>query len=200
VPEPAKPARRRTRSTRRAILEATQALLFELGADQLTIRRVEECSGFKAPTIYHHFRDKTGLIDALLEERCAELYAKLCRVPRRPDAVAYLLELARAYLEFGLANPGQYALISAPRAESAELLPSAEAARKLVFRALAEACTSRVQRGQDPEAAFQAVWAVLHGVVALRASRPDHPWRPELVGLALRTIERGIVGPEELPP
>jgi AcrR family transcriptional regulator len=200
VPEPAKPARRRTRSTRRAILEATQALLFELGADQLTIRRVEERSGFKAPTIYHHFRDKTGLIDALLEERCAELYAKLCRVPRRPDAVAYLLELARAYLEFGLANPGQYALISAPRAESAELLPSAEAARKLVFRALAEACTSRVQRGQDPEAAFQAVWAVLHGVVALRASRPDHPWRPELVGLALRTIERGIVGPEELPP
>jgi len=195
VPEPAKPARRRTRSTRRAILEATQALLFELGADQLTIRRVEERSGFKAPTIYHHFRDKTGLIDALLEERCAELYAKLCRVPRRPDAVAYLLELARAYLEFGLANPGQYA----PRAESAELLPSAEAARKLVFRALAEACTSRVQRGQDPEAAFQAVWAVLHGVVALRASRPDHPWRPELVGLALRTIERGIVGPEELP-
>jgi len=157
VPEPAKPARRRTRSTRRAILEATQALLFELGADQLTIRRVEERSGFKAPTIYHHFRDKTGLIDALLEERCAELYAKLCRVPRRPDAVAYLLELARAYLEFGLANPGQYALISAPRAESAELLPSAEAARKLVFRALAEACTSRVQRGQDPEAAFQAM-------------------------------------------
>jgi AcrR family transcriptional regulator len=158
---------------------------------------VEERSGFKAPTIYHHFRDKTGLIDALLEERCAELYAKLCRVPRRADPVAYLLELARAYLEFGLANPTQYALISAPRAETAELLPSAEAARRLVFRALADACASRARRRLHPEAMFQAVWAVLHGVVALRVSRPGHPWRPELVGLALETIERGIVGAEE---
>ena len=197
MPEPAKAARPRPRPTRRAILEATQALLFELGAEQLTIRRVEERSGFKAPTIYHHFRDKTGLIDALLEERCAELYAKLCRVPRRADAVAYLLELARAYLEFGLANPTQYALISAPRAESADLLPSAEAARRLVFSALVEACGTRHGASADHEAAFQAVWAVLHGVVALRVSRPGHPWRPELVSLALDTIERGIVNARE---
>ncbi|HXZ85944.1 MAG TPA: TetR/AcrR family transcriptional regulator [Myxococcota bacterium] len=196
MPEVAKPPRRRARSTRRVILDATQALLFELGADQLTIRRVEERSGFKAPTIYHHFRDKTGLIDALLEERCAELYARLCRVPRRGDPVAYLLALARAYLEFGLADPAQYALISAPRAESAELLPSAEAARRLVFRALVEACAARADATPDPEAVFQAVWAVLHGVVALRVSRPDHPWRPELVSLALETIERGIVAAE----
>jgi len=102
-------AQRRRRATRRAILEATQSLLYELGAEQLTIRRVEQRSGFKAPTIYHHFRDKTGLIDALLEQRCAELYTRLCRVSRRGDPIAYLRELARAYLEFGLANPAQYA-------------------------------------------------------------------------------------------
>ena len=71
-------------STRGAILAATQSLLLELGADQVTIRRVEERSGFKAPTIYHHFRDKTGLIDALLEERCAELYARTCASSRAP--------------------------------------------------------------------------------------------------------------------
>jgi AcrR family transcriptional regulator len=197
MPETAKATRRVPRPTRRAILEAAQALLFELGAEQLTIRRVEERSGFKAPTIYHHFRDKTGLIDAVLEERCAELYAKLCRVPRRVDSVAYLLELARAYLEFGLENPTQYALISAPRSESAELLPSAEAARRLVFRALVEACDARRAPAPDREALFQAVWAVLHGVVALRVSRPGHPWRPELVALALDTIERGIVNARE---
>jgi AcrR family transcriptional regulator len=69
-------------ATRHAILEATRALLFELGADRLTIRKVEDRSGFKAPTIYHHFRDKTGLIDSLLEEDCADLHARLCEVPR----------------------------------------------------------------------------------------------------------------------
>ena len=178
----------RCTSTREAILAATQSLLLELGADQVTIRRVEERSGFKAPTIYHHFRDKTGLIDALLEERCADLYARLRRVPRPADPAAYLRELARAYLEFGLENPRHYALISAPRRESAELLPSAEAARRLVFQALVDASRTR-----DPEATFQALWAVLHGVVSLRVSRPDHPWCEGAVDLALDAIERGIL-------
>jgi AcrR family transcriptional regulator len=183
--------------TRRAILEATRALLFEDGAERLTIRRVEELSGFKAPTIYHHFRDKTGLIDSLLEEGCAELYARLLRVPRRVSPLEYLRALARAYLEFGLSNPTHYALISMPRRESAQRLPSAEAARALVFRALAAASESN---GRDLEAVFQAVWAVLHGVVSLAVSRPDHPWRPELVDLALETIERGLLHKEASAP
>jgi AcrR family transcriptional regulator len=191
---------RAKKSTRRAILEATESLLFELGADHLTIRRVEERSGFKAPTIYHHFRDKTGLIDSLLEETCAELYRRLCRVPRRVDPTVYLRELARAYLEFGLGNPTLYALISAPRRDGARLLPSAEAARELVFRALVAAADTGALGARDPEAIFQALWAVLHGVVSLNVSRPDHPWRPELVELALETIERGILRKEAGAP
>lgn len=184
---------RSSTATRRSILEATRSLLFELGAEQLTIRRVEERSGFKAPTIYHHFRDKTGLIDSLLEEDCAELHARLCQVPHRANPLDYLRELARAYLRFGLSHPTHYALISAPRRESAQRLPSAEASRDLVFRALVAASDSGSLAGREPEAVFQAVWAILHGVVSLSVSRPDHPWRPELVDLALEAIERGVL-------
>jgi hypothetical protein len=80
-----------------------------------------------------------------------------------------------------------------PRRESARCLPSAEAARNLVFRALLDASDSGSLAGRDPEAVFQAVWAMLHGVVSLAVSRPDHPWRPELVDVALDAIERGIL-------
>jgi len=187
---------RSSAATRRAILEATQSLLFEVGAEELTIRRVERRSGFKAPTIYHHFRDKTGLIDALLEQGCAELCAQLRLVPKRGNPLEYLRELARAYLRFGLSNPVHYAMMSAPRRESARPLPSAEAARKLVFDALVAASECCALAGREPEALFQALWAVLHGVVSLSASRPDHPWRPELVELALETIERGLLHKE----
>jgi AcrR family transcriptional regulator len=190
--------RSKTRSTRRAILDATAELLFERGAEQLTIRRVEERSGCRAPTIYHYFHDKTGLIDTLLEEGCARLLARLRRVPRREDPVAYLRELARAYVQFGLENRTHYALISAPRRDSARLLPSAEAARLLVYGAL-EAASEAGGVRCDREAMFQALWAILHGVVSLCVSRPDHPWRPELVDLALDTIERGILRGEAQP-
>jgi AcrR family transcriptional regulator len=179
--------------TRRAILEATRSLLLDVGAERLTIRLVEARSGFKAPTIYHHFRDKTGLIDSVLEGDCAILLAQLSRVRRRANPLEYLRELSRAYLRFGLSNPTHYALISAPRVQSAQRLPSAEAARRLVFRALLEASDAGSLAGRDPEAVFQAVWAILHGVVSLSVSRPDHPWRPELADLALEAIERGIL-------
>jgi AcrR family transcriptional regulator len=176
---------------RRAILDATRELMLELGAE-VTIRRVEERSGVRAPTIYHHFHDKTGLIDTLLEEGCAALYARLCQVPRSDDPIEYLRDLARAYLEFGLSNTTHYLMISAPRRDPAQALPSAEAARELVYHALEDAARARGVAG-DSETMFQALWAVLHGVVSVRVSRPDHPWRPELVDLALDTIERGIL-------
>jgi AcrR family transcriptional regulator len=187
---------RRPETSRRAILEATQALLFEGGFDRVSIRRVSERCGFKAPTIYHHFRDKTGLIDALLEERFAELLARLLRVQKVADPAGYLRALARAFIEFGLENPSHYALLTAPRLEPEEFLPSAEAARELVFGALAEVAAQGVLSTPDLESAFQLAWVVLHGVVSLRISRPGYAWNPELVELALDLIERGVLGKE----
>jgi hypothetical protein len=50
--------------------------------------------------------------------------------------------------------------------------------------------------GVDVETAFQAIWAVLHGVVSLRISRPGYAWSPELVETVLDMIERGLLGKE----
>ena len=52
----------RSEATRRAILDAAQALLLEVGVERLSIRRVSERCGFKAPTIYHHFRDTREML------------------------------------------------------------------------------------------------------------------------------------------
>jgi AcrR family transcriptional regulator len=188
---------RRRDTSRRAILEATQALLLEGGSERISIRRVSERCGFKAPTIYHHFRDKTGLIDALLEERFALFLERLQRVPRGADPVQYLRELARAFVEFGLDNPSHYALLTAPRLAPDQLLPSAEAARELVFGALAEVVKPGTLRTPDLESAFQLTWVVLHGVVSLRISRPGYAWSEDLVELALDVIERGLLGKDK---
>lgn len=193
-PENEEPRRRET--SRRAILEATQALVIEGGFEQVSIRRVSERCGFKAPTIYHHFRDKTGLIDALLEERFAELYARLQRVPKPADPIAYMRALATAFIEFGFENTSHYALLTAPRSEPDELLPSAEAARALVFGALGAVAATGALRTPDFESAFQLAWVVLHGIVSLRISRPGYAWNPELVELALDLIERAVLRQE----
>ena len=88
-PTPAETRRQRQRSeARRAILDMTETLLVEAGSDAFSIRTLAERCGYTAPTIYHYFGDKAGLIDALLEERFARLLLAVERVPLLDDPVA----------------------------------------------------------------------------------------------------------------
>ena len=58
---------------RRAILAAAESILVEDGYEQFSMRRLAERCGYTAPTIYHYFGDKLGLLDAVLETRFREL-------------------------------------------------------------------------------------------------------------------------------
>ena len=88
--------------TRRVILDATEALLLEVGHEGLSVRKLVDRCGYSAPTIYHHFKDKDGLIDALLEQRLTLLASDLERVPLVADPVENLRALTRAFAMFGL--------------------------------------------------------------------------------------------------
>ena len=186
----------RSETTRRAILDAAQALLLEDGLERLSIRRVSARCGFKAPTIYHHFRDKNGLVDALIEERFREMLERMRSVPAGGPPAAYLREIARAFIAFELEHPAHFELLAAPRLERDEVPPSAEAGRALVYRALEKVAEDGSMGAIDVETAFQAIWVVLHGIVSLRISRPGYAWSPALVDAALDMVERGLLRKE----
>ena len=63
------------------------------------MRRLAHRCGYTAPTIYHHFGDKQGLIDAVAAARIETVLARVRRVRRREDPLdtlrAMLLEFAR---------------------------------------------------------------------------------------------------------
>ena len=79
-------SRRRASTAPVEILRATEAVLLEVGEERLSIRRVSERCGYSAPTIYHHFGDKKGLIASLLEERFRVVYQLMRDIPRHQDA------------------------------------------------------------------------------------------------------------------
>ena len=190
--QPAELRRRRQREdARRAILDATEALLLEEGYEGLSIRRLAARCGYTAPTIYHHFGDKTGLIDALLDQRFRQVVATLRAVPRNDDAAVYLRDMAGAFVRFGLENGTMYRLFSIPRDET-KVLPSAEEGRALVEGALRELAEQGRLVTSDIDAAVQSLWAVLHGLIALRISRPDYAWSDNQVEVALDAVTNGL--------
>src|SRR5574342_561641 len=129
----AHPRRRPRTSTPRAVLAATEALLLEGGVEAVSIRRVSSRCGYSAPTIYHHFGDKTGLIDAVLERRFHRMLDVMRAIPPGDDPARYLREMSIAFLRFALANPDHYRLLTVTRADASPgAVPSAEEAREMV--------------------------------------------------------------------
>jgi len=181
---------------RRAILSASEALLLDAGYEGFSIRRLVDRCGYSAPTIYHHFGDKGGLLDALLEERFEKLASRLRRVPRNGDPVQILRELALAFVRFGLRHPRHYRLLSLARQPDRAPPPSAEEARQQLERAWRTLWEAGRLRTRDVETAGQSLWALAHGLISGHIQRPDGPWSRTLVEDSIDALLRGLVAPE----
>ncbi len=182
---------------RRTILDATEELLLEAGYDDFSIRRLVERCGYAAPSIYHYFGDKDGLLDALIEERFAKLAAQLKRVPRGADPVANIRGLAVAFVRFGLKNPTHFRLLFTPRAGDTKPPPSGEESRKLIEETLVALWDAGRLRTGDPQTAGQALSLLCQGLVWGRISRPDFDWSKTLTEDSIDALLRGLVAPDE---
>jgi AcrR family transcriptional regulator len=184
---------------RRAILDASEAVLVGGGYERFSIRRVVARCGYTAPTIYHHFGDKDGLLDTLLEERFGRLARQLRRVPSGDDAVAYLRAMALAFVRFGLRHPTHYQLLFIPRAGEHAPPPSLEEVRERLEQAWTGLWEAGRLRAGDVEAAAQALWMLAHGLVSGHVQRPDLTWSKTLVEDAIDALLHGLVAPEPVP-
>ena len=189
---------RQREEARRAILDATEFLLIESGGFDFSIRSLSKRCGYSAPTVYHYFGDKDGLIDALLEERVAGLADAIERVPvTRRCARGSARGAARVRRVRRRASD-----LRPPDVDRVEQGPAAAPLRR--WSGSPRACARRSTRsresgrlgGDDVETAGQMIWALLHGLSALRVTEPDHPWAPNLGERALETLLRGMTRPE----
>ncbi|MGI5217535.1 TetR/AcrR family transcriptional regulator [Nocardia sp. CA-290969] len=66
---------------RRAILDATAALLAEHGAEGVTMDRVAAAAGVGKGTIFHRFGSRAGLLHEMVAERALALRARVAEGP-----------------------------------------------------------------------------------------------------------------------
>jgi AcrR family transcriptional regulator len=102
-------------STRDRLLAAAGELLAE--SPDVSTRAVCDRAGVQAPTLYHHFGNKQGLLAAVVETRFT---AHMTEVALDDDPVVALRESWDHHIRFGVANPNHYAL-------TGTIIPAAEA-------------------------------------------------------------------------
>jgi AcrR family transcriptional regulator len=172
APEPPSPRARE-------IVAAARALLEEQGADALSMRRLADRLGIRAPSIYKHLPDKRSLEAALISEAFEETAVAFAAAVE--GAEEPLVALAAAYRDFARGHPHLYRLMT-ERPLARELLAPGVEAR--AAQPLLDAV------GGDADRA-RAAWAFAHGMTILELNGRfppgadlDAAWRRGLEALA----------------
>jgi AcrR family transcriptional regulator len=139
-------------------------LLRDGGPAALTTRAVCECAGVTAPTLYHHYGDKDGLLRAVAQTELLAMFARKQRMKSTGDA---LLDLKRGWddwVEFAIDQPH---LVRALQASgSATTQPLREAAEAIAAGRLARLATSK-PLAVDPATGARILVAGSNAVVQL---------------------------------
>jgi AcrR family transcriptional regulator len=181
---------------RRTILDAAESILVEVGYAGFSMRKLVQRCGYTAPTLYHYFGDKPGLIDALLEERMRLLVSELEQVPRTADRVENFRASCLAFARFGIRNPTHYQLLTQRRENEVPPPAAGEQARLMLERPLDDLAAHGMIRCGALEAARQSIWAHLHGVIALPTVRPDIDWQSNLLEQSVEAMIRAWIQPD----
>jgi AcrR family transcriptional regulator len=139
----------------REIVEAARVILEEEGSAAVSMRRVAERLGIRAPSLYKHLPDKAALEAALISAGFEEQAAAFEAAVR--DAADPLGALATAYRGFARARTHLYRLMTERPLARDRLVPGVEA------RAAAPLIEAV---GGDPDLA-RAAWAFAHGMAIL---------------------------------
>jgi AcrR family transcriptional regulator len=139
----------------REIVATAGDLLEEEGLDALSMRRLADRLGIRAPSIYKHLPDKRALENALISAGFEDLAVAFEHaVASGDDPVS---AIGGAYRDFARRHPHLYRLMTGRPLEREQLVPGVEArAARPVVDAF----------GGDPDLA-RAAWAFAHGMTIL---------------------------------
>ncbi len=180
---------------RATIITAAATLIASGGHEAATTRAVALAAGVQAPTIYRLFGDKDGLLDAVAEHGLAAYVAGKALRTTDPDPVEALRTGWDMHVEFSLAHPTLFAIMSRvphtrPRSPAAEA--GLEVLRSLV-RNIALAGRLRVSEDR----ALSLLQAVSTGTVLTLLTQINDQRDPGLSDVAREGVIAAITGPRQ---
>jgi AcrR family transcriptional regulator len=134
------------------------------------------------PSIYRHFPDRDALVEAVVADRFERLDEALAEAMAGiPEPAGALRACCGAYCRFGLDHPGHYQVLFSASLALDRARPGDRPGER-VFGCLVTAVQACIDAGAvrqgDAKVMAVSIWVALHGIVSLRASRPNHPWPP----------------------
>ncbi len=150
-------------TTEEQILTAAAGLLEKGGVEAVTTRAVCEAAGVTAPTLYHHFGDKDGLLRAVVARGINTFMAQKRANRQTADALADLRRGWDGWIAFALERPKLFRLMI----ESTRSDPSPSQEAFITTQAIVERLATEGRLKTDVDTTARTIWAASNGILAL---------------------------------
>jgi AcrR family transcriptional regulator len=154
-----------SKTDRQTILSAALKDLAHVGIRDLSLRNIAASLGLAPNAIYRYFFDRSALEAALANEAARQLQLALRKAANGCEPVTTIRKMSSAYMKFARDNRYLYEVMMSPHA------PEHDATS---LESLWTFTVEQVQRIAGSGRAAQAsvaLWAFLHGAVALEAAQ-----------------------------
>lgn len=142
--------------TRYRILNATRALVAEVGVERVTMRGIAELANITAAAIYRHFRNKKALLEEVIAHGYKELsYAML------KQGKGKLEKIADAGRKFAQDHARLFEMMVAPNTDDEEAV-------KRIEHAAYDAWKRREIKEPNSRRAAIAIWSEMRGFLSRR--------------------------------
>ncbi|MET3130069.1 AcrR family transcriptional regulator [Oxalobacteraceae bacterium GrIS 1.11] len=182
---------REAHARREHIIDVLKDLIKKGGARAVSIRKVAEAAGFSTTVVYALFRDKATLITQAMDKDLLEL-VRLMRDAGAASADPWerIKQAGRAYVQFGLLHPDEYALVfmerrphslvAAARVEHGNVEQDPYAYAHSLFLDLAASGQVRADAAAV-HGMTKVFWHALHGMLSLHINIGEgDTWTPYL--------------------
>jgi AcrR family transcriptional regulator len=169
----------------RALVDAARRILEAEGAAALSLRAVAREAGVSPAAPYHHFKDKTELLEAVAHggwEALTEVIAEARRSASNPTMA--IADIGIAYVRFARETPALYRLMydtTRDRTNMPEHAKQEDSGYALVQSALIEAGCDPTDAG-ELELATIASWCAVHGLAEMANFKDFQPLKEAMGG------------------
>lgn len=171
---------------RRALVEAAVRLVEADGPGAMSLRAVAREAGVSPAAPYHHFKDKSELLDAVAHEGWEKLDIAFQTArdaqTSPPDRVR---ELGVAYVRFAISHPALYRVMYDCSRDKADMPAHVHENEESAYRRVKDVLISA---GADPadevglELATIACWCAAHGLAEMTSFKQFDALKAELGG------------------
>jgi AcrR family transcriptional regulator len=182
------------RDVRQALISAAVEVIALRGVEAATTREIYLRAGVKAPSLYHHFGDKKGLLDAVITDAFEQYLARKRALPSTGDAAVGIRQGWDLHVEFARANPSLYRLMW-PAGPTDLPAAAAESARTLRNGFARLQSQGALRPGITARQATRILSATLTGVTAAITRDPDDPGNDSLSAIVRDAVIGALLRP-----